>query len=119
MRKSDDKEFIKYCIKHYNQPYFSKEEFSSDLNKTTSIKKSIRRYYDQGVINERLLLNNIITLINTFGIEAANVILFYKMPEEFYPVIKAVLLYLNALKENAFTIGIKPDKDIVRILEDL
>jgi hypothetical protein len=117
MLKSDEDDFIQYCIKNYKQPFFDKDEFSSDLNKTVTIKKMISRYLTRCVINERLLVNNVITLINVFGVEATNVILFFKLDKDFYPVIKAILIYLNAYKENEYTMHYKVDNHIKNLLE--
>ena len=51
-------------------------------------------------MRERLLLNHIIIFYNVFGIEAATNILFYKLEEEFWPVLKTFLVYLNYFPEN-------------------
>lgn len=93
--KADD-EFIKFCLNNYRTPHFSREEFESDLNKITILKKMFRRYMSTGNINERLVLNNIIILINVFGVEPANFILFYRLEVEFHSYIKTFLMFLNS-----------------------
>jgi hypothetical protein len=119
MLKSDDKDFIEYCMDQYKTPFFLEEEFSSDMNKTVSLKKMFKRYLEHQLINERLVLNNIITMINVFGIEATNVILFFKLNIEFYPVIKSFLLYLNSYRENEITKTVEADSQILNILGEM
>lgn len=117
MLKSDDTDFVQYCLDNYKTPYFSQSEFSNDLNKTVVLKKMFRRYLDKGIINERLVLNNIIMLINVFGVEAANVILFFKLDTEFYPLAKTILIYLNCYKENELTKHIEADVKMKVLLD--
>lgn len=119
MLKSDEREFIQYCLENYKAPFFSKEEFSNDLNSTVVLKKMFRRYVQKKVINERLALNKIITLINVFGVKTANIILFFKIDEEFYPILKAFLMFINSYVENEFTRGIEPDRQILQLLRDM
>lgn len=114
-----DDDFVKYCLDHYHTPLFTREEFESDLNKIIIIKKMFKRYLTTGNINERLVLNNITILINVFGVEATNVILFYRLEDCFHPIIKTFLIYLSSFKDNSYTSGINIDPTIKELLTSL
>ena len=61
-----------YAAKHYRNPQFSDiEEFYEDLKRFKYIKRLLNRYIDQGELAERLILNHVIVVFNSFGIEAA------------------------------------------------
>lgn len=115
--KADD-EFIKYCLNNYHIPHFTDEDFLADLNKIVILKKMLKRFVSTGVINERLALNNIIILLNVFGIEAGNIILFYRAGEEYYSHIKAFLIYLNCYIPNDVTEKVEPNERITKILKE-
>ena len=70
------------------------------------------------VLKERLLLNHIIVLNNVFGADACATLLIYKIQEDYWPVLKSFLLYLNILKENELT-HIDKDENVFEILRKL
>lgn len=113
--KADD-EFIKFCLNNYRTPHFNREEFDNDLNKIIILKKMFRRYKSTGNINERLVLNNIIILINVFGIETANFILFYRLESEFHSYIKTFLMFLNAWVDSELTHDVEVDDELQIII---
>ena len=97
----DDNNFLNYAMRHYDNPECkSINEFQEDINRTKYIKRLFRKYASTGELRERLLLNHIIILYNVFGVEAATKILFYKLEEEFWPILKTFLVYLNYFPEN-------------------
>jgi hypothetical protein len=53
------------------------------------------RYKLSGDLKERLILNHIILLYNVFGAEPATRILFYRVDESDFDVLKTFLIYLN------------------------
>ena len=62
---------IMYAIKHYDNPHcMGEKEFEDDLKRFKYIKRLLRKYYDTGILKERLLLNHIIVLNNVFGADA-------------------------------------------------
>ena len=72
---------IMYAIKNYDNPQCEGEkEFEDDLKRFKYIKRLLRRYYETGVLKERLLLNHLIVLNNVFSPEAATTLLLYKIP---------------------------------------
>lgn len=112
-----DTNFIKYCLQNYRTPLFNKQEFDNDINRLIILKKSFKRYDTTGKINIRLVLNNIIILINVFGVESANIVLFYRLGEKYYPHIKTILQFINSYVENNITNDIDEDETILTLLK--
>ena len=110
---------LMYAIRNYTNPHCEGEkEFEDDLKRFKYIKRLLRKYYDTGVLKERLLLNHIIVLNNVFGADACATLLLYKIQEDYWPVLKSFLLYLNILKENELT-HIYKDENVFEILRKL
>ena len=60
-----------FAIRHYNNPQCEGEkEFQDDLKRFKYIKRLLRKYYETGILKERLLLNHFIVLNNVFGADA-------------------------------------------------
>ena len=94
----NEKNFLLYAMQHYNNPQCVEvEEFNDDLKKIKYIKRLFNQYSIEGVLKERLLLNHIIVFYNVFSVEAATRILFYKLEENIWPMLKTFLFYLNFL----------------------
>jgi hypothetical protein len=97
----NEENFLIYAAKNYNNAQcLDVEEFYDDLSRFKYIKRLLRKYQQSGIIQERLILNHTIILYNVFGIEASNRMIFYKIEEELWPVLKAFLVYLDYLPEN-------------------
>ena len=93
-----EKNFLLYAMQHYENPQCVEvEEFNDDLKKIKYIKRLFNQYAIEGVLKERLLLNHIIVFYNVFSVEAATRILFYKLEENIWPMLKTFLFYLNFL----------------------
>ena len=108
-----------YAAKHYKNPSFTDiEEFYEDLKRFKYIKRLLNRYLDQGEMAERLLLNHLIVIFNSFGIEAGLNILELKLDKRHWPVIKPFLVYLRYIKDNQYT-GISMDKNVVGLLRKI
>ena len=94
----NEKNFLLYAMQHYENPQCVEvEEFNDDLKKIKYIKRLFNQYAIEGVLKERLLLNHIIVFYNVFSVEAATRILFYKLEEDIWPMLKTFLFYLNFL----------------------
>ena len=94
----NEKNFLLYAMKYYENPQCVEvEEFNDDLKKIKYIKRLFNQYAIEGVLKERLLLNHIIVFYNVFSVEAATRILFFKLEEEIWPMLKTFLFYLNFL----------------------
>lgn len=95
----NDENFLMYAMKAYNSPHCIMSEFESDLKRTKYLKRLFRRYKATNSLKERLILNHIILLYNVFGAEPATRILFYRVDECDYDVLKTFLLYLNYMPD--------------------
>lgn len=111
--------FELYAAKYYrNLQCLSPDEFYEDLAKFKYVVRLLRRYRESGVIQERLLLNHIITIYNVFEIHAANKMIFHRVDTDLWPALKTFLVYLNYLPENLHK-NINIDLSIATKLKDL
>jgi len=78
----------------------------------------LRKYYDTGILKERLLLNHIIVLNNVFGPDACATLLLYKIQPEYWPALKTFLLFLNILRDDELD-HIEVDMDVDKTLKEL
>jgi hypothetical protein len=111
--------FELYAAKHYrNNQCLSADEFYDDIAKFKYVVRLLRRYRESGIIQERLLLNHIITIYNVFEIAAANRMIFHRVDIDLWPALKTFLVYLNYLPENLHK-NINIDLGIANKLKDL
>ncbi len=119
--------FMMYAIKAYNSPHYIMSEFESDLKRIKYLKRLFRRYKVTKLLKERLILNHLILLYNVFGAEAATRILFLKIEEKDYDVLKTFLIYLNYMPDkikgvngkDIISSDILVDMDIANILRQI
>ena len=110
---------IMFAIKHYDNPQCEGEkEFYDDMKKFKYIKRLLRKYNDNGILKERLLLNHIIVLNNLFGPEACVTLLLFKIQKEYWCTLKSFLLFLNMIREDELH-NINEDKEVLSILRKL
>ena len=110
---------LMYAIKHYENPQCEGEkEFEDDLKRFKYIKRLLRKYQDTGILKERLLLNHLIVLHNVFSVTPCVTLLLYIIQEEYWPVLKAFLIFLNSITEDELT-HIKEDKKVLKILRKI
>tara|TARA_B100000287_G_scaffold200973_1_gene189736 strand:+ start:59 stop:469 length:411 start_codon:yes stop_codon:yes gene_type:complete len=96
----NDNNFLMYAMKLYDNPQcVGMEEFKDDLNRVKYVKRLLKKYFNSGVLRERLILNHIIILANVFGIEGAVRMLFYRVEKELHPLLKTFLVFLEYLPE--------------------
>ena len=95
----NDDNFLIYAMKCYNSPHCIMSEFEGDIKRIKYLKRLFRRYKVTSNLKERLILNHIILLNNVFGPEATSRILFYRIDERDYDVLKTFLCYLNIMPE--------------------
>ena len=96
----NEKNFLLYAMKEYDNPQCVQvEEFYDDLKKVKYIKRLLNQYLNEGILKERLLLNHIIVFYNVFPVRSATRILFLKIEEEFWPILKTYLVYLSYMPE--------------------
>ena len=110
---------LMFAIRNYTNPHCEGEkEFEDDLKRFKYIKRLLRKYYETGILKERLLLNHIIVLNNVFGPDACATLLLFKIQEEYWPVLKSFLLFLNILRDNELT-HITEDENVKKLLKEL
>lgn len=108
-----------FAAKNYYKPQFSDiDEFYEDLKRFKYIKRLLNRYLDQGELAERLILNHMIVVFNSFSIPGALSILELKLDEKHWPVIKPFLVYLRYIKDDQYT-GIPMDQYVVDVLRKI
>ena len=97
----NEKNFLLFAMQNYDNPQCTEiEEFNDDLKKIKYIKRLLNQYVSEGVVKERLILNHIIVFYNVFPPAAATRILFFKIEEKFWPMLKPFLFYLQLMPEN-------------------
>ena len=110
---------LMYAIRNYTNPHCEGEkEFEDDLKRFKYIKRLLRKYYDTGILKERLLLNHIIVLNNVFGADACATLLLYKIQEDYWPVLKSFLLFLDILRDDELN-HINKAENVEKILKEL
>ena len=96
----NEKNLLLYAMKEYDNPQCVQvEEFYDDLKKVKYIKRLLNQYLNEGILKERLLLNHIIVFYNVFPVRSATRMLFLKIEEEFWPILKTFLVYLSYMPE--------------------
>ena len=96
----NDDNFLMYVMKEYNNVHcLDTEEFYDDLKKIKYIKRLFNIYKNTGQLKERLLLNHFIIFFNVFPVEAGVRILFYKIEQHFWPMVKTILIYLDRMPD--------------------
>lgn len=94
--------FILFAMKVYNNPSCKNlSEFTEDLNHIKYLKRLFRRYHlngDTDALRTRLVINHLIILHNVFGVEVHRM-LFLKIEQELWYILKTFLLFLNFMPE--------------------
>jgi hypothetical protein len=111
--------YLLFAIKYYDNPQsVTKDDFYEDLKRFKWIKRLLKRHKTTGELNAHLLINHFIILYNVFG-DAATPLLFYKIDEEFWTVLKTFIVYLDRLPEYPHTVihDIKIDDNCMQQLD--
>ena len=117
--------FFLYAAKHYdNSSCTGLDDFYEDLNHIKYIKRLFNRYETKGELKDRLITNHLILLYNVFGVEPATKILFFKLEEVYWSILKTFLVGLSVLPDDITginnkdinTVEIEIDQDIVKKL---
>ena len=120
--------FLMYSMKEYNNiQCVDIEEYYDDLKKIKYIKRLFNIYLNDGQLKERLILNHLIVFYNVFPIQAGTRILFYKIEEHFWPMLKTFLIFLDRMPDKIesikgktiLTTDIKLDDGIVTRLRTI
>lgn len=99
-----DENVLLYAIKGYERPICILSEFEADYKRIKYIKRLIGRYKLTGELKDRNILNHVIIFYNVFGIEAATRLLFFKIDEKDYDILKTFLTFLNYMPKVVYGI---------------
>ena len=92
-----ERNFILYAAHHYQNPHCTGiDEFYDDLKYFKYLKRLFNRYIKGGELKTNLILNHLILLYNVFG-ESATRMLFFKMSDRYWSIMKPFLIQLNYL----------------------
>ena len=101
----NDENFMIFAIKAYNKPNCVMSEFYEDLKRIKYVKRLFIKYHKNKEIKERFVINHLIVIYNVFGANSATRILFYKVDEKYYTILKTFLIFLNYMPK--YVMGIK------------
>jgi hypothetical protein len=96
----------------------SADEFFEDLARFKYVKRLLNRYENKGDLQERLIVNHLISIYNVFDIDAANEMVFFKCDKKTWSALKSFLVFLNYLPYDVMT-EISCDKDVELKLQNL
>lgn len=116
---NDPKEIARaIALKDYGTSAFHEATFNRDFNVFSTTRKMITRFLKTGVVNDKLLINNVVTVLNIFGPKNVTLIFRYLMDDVQFSVVKAILMFL---KQYDFRVGqdVYPNRIIVDILKDV
>jgi len=108
-----------FAIKHYDNPQaVGEKEFYDDMKRFKYMKRLFKKHSTTGILKERLIMNHIIVLSNVFSPEAVKVLLFYKINQEHWSLLKTFLVFLNYMVETELN-HISTDKKLMGKLKGI
>ena len=111
--------WLLFAQQNYDNPTLEKEEeFYDDIKRFKYLKRLFRKYDITKEIKIRLVLNHLVILQNVFGVEAACVLLLYKIDEQYWPILKTVLIHLDYLYPHELN-NVQVDENIKKLLEEM
>ena len=114
-----EESFLMFAMREYNNMQCTDiEEFYDDLKKIKYIKRLFNIYKNDGQLKERLILNHLITWYNVFPVQSGTRILFYKIEEQFWPMLKTFLIFLDRMPDKIESIRGKEIKSTDIKLDD-
>lgn len=119
--------FLMYAMKAYDSPNLIMCEFEEDMRRFSYLNRLFTRYCKYGDLKERLIINHLVILNNIFGPEDVVRMLFFKIQEDHYEILKTFLLFLNIMKDYIYGIDgrtiissdIGVDVSIVKVLRKI
>tara|TARA_Y100000310_G_scaffold85167_1_gene81992 strand:+ start:1114 stop:1500 length:387 start_codon:yes stop_codon:yes gene_type:complete len=116
--------FMIFAAKHYINPHCRGiDDFNDDLNHFKYLKRLFNRYQKDGVLKTNLIVSHIIVLYNVFEAQAMTRMLFFKIDQDQWSLLKPFLVMLNHLPNQIIegskiinTVDIPLNKEIVEEL---
>ena len=88
-----------FAIKHYdNTQSLTVDDFMEDMKKFKYLKRLLKRYLKTRILRVNLIINHLVILFNVFG-DATIPLLMYKLEEDYWPLVKTFLVYLDRYPE--------------------
>ncbi|MBT70369.1 MAG: hypothetical protein CL432_09520 [Acidimicrobiaceae bacterium] len=107
-----------YCMKYYDNPQcIGTEDYRDDMKRFKYLKRLLNHYLTTHELKQRLILNHLIMIYNLFDNEAATRILFYKIDENSWQVLKPFLIYLKRMPKIVRSIRSKDIRETDIILD--
>ena len=116
--------YLMFALLHYDNPHcVDIKEYFEDVRKLKYIKRLFNRYKEDGVMKERLILNHLISFYNVFENVAATRLLFFRVGEEYYSLLKTFLVFLNKMpeqiNEKLYSDSIQLDGKVIELLRKI
>ena len=112
--------YLLYAAKNYDNPHCTGlDDFLDDLKCFKYLKRLFNRFVNNNDLKDHLIINHLIILYNVFGVECATRLLFLKMDERHYPILKPFLISMNYLPEVVYGINGKDIKTVDIPLDEL
>ena len=108
-----------FAKRHYDNPAdVNSQEFDDDMKRFKYLKRLFRKYDTSKDFKARLIVNHIIILGNVFGIDAATTLLFFKIDNEHWRMLKTILIFLNYMPDGEL-IDVEINQDIMTELRKI
>lgn len=115
----NEENFILFAAKNYDNPQcLDADEFYDDIARFKYLKRLFRKYEMNQVLQERLILNHLVVIGNVFHVPAATRMLFYKIEEEHWSILKPFLIFLKFIGEDDY-VNVPLDKYVVEQLRKI
>ena len=117
----NESNYIMFAIKNYENPQaVTQEDFYEDMKRFKWVKRLLNKYKNTGDLNVHLVMNHFIILYNVFG-DATTPLLFYKLDEDLWSILKTFVMYFERLPEFPITKlhDIPVDEKCLELLNDL
>tara|TARA_Y100001951_G_scaffold99456_1_gene101516 strand:+ start:1137 stop:1520 length:384 start_codon:yes stop_codon:yes gene_type:complete len=116
--------YLMFALLHYDNPHcVDIKEYFEDVRKLKYIKRLFNRYKEDGIVKERLIINHLICFYNVFESDAATRLLFFRVGQEYYSILKTFLVFLNKMPDqvnkNLYASDITMDEKIIEILRKI
>lgn len=99
MHNLTEENYTLYAAQAYDKPNAITSEFDADISRVFYIKRLLTKYYATKILKDRLIMNHLVILYNVFGVEAATRLIFFKLDDKDYEVIKPFLIKMSVLPE--------------------
>ena len=120
-----EKNFLQRALKAYENPQcITLDEFKSDLDRFSHVKKLITKYKNgTGALNERLILNHLVICFNVFGDESI-LLAMYRVSKEDWDGLFPFFILLDRLPDHIQeyhlnTSDVTLDSEVVTLLRKI